>query len=632
MILAEGSSLMQTRIQVAFQGGGAKLFALLAAAEACEEAAGQGHLEVTRIAGTSAGAIVGGLWAAGCKLQDLRVYFGRLSLEDLLPQPKKLKSPWARLWRHAAADFARRQVPSSGPGTINTFKILLDCLKHSEPLVPEAKLRDILQGALSHCAKIKNPAQFKISECKRPFYAVATKLHTREKAIQGPADSTSLIDALINSAALPFIFRGPTQASSTLFDGGLYENLPSSALLSTAPGDLERFGRILAFGFEPADANNIETPLDLLLAIVDTLIESNVDSSKASPEVFIVKLPDCGVRTLDFAKSQRYLGDTALGSPYSEAAAQARRGIMDMIAEPPAEFIDAIKRRQYLMHYNQLVIKNTEVRAARPYSLISYPYTKIKEIKELQQRLKSLFRRSFGEPQNDPKEFEGQVFDITERPDIALTSEAVCVFPFYLSYMRRPAWGVVPWGRHCAFGLLLNRRHQAYSTIANRASSARHLRTNWVAPFLEKVMDPGRLLIQEGFLFNETFPMFVSRYGDAETKRRFYRFARRLNLRTVDSPEFQNLNPETDAIVFDLALRDQYLKLARSIDSNFQTFSAYHELAIPVGLGYSLLAADRIGKQLWKDVLQETRDQLSKAAEGLRDAGIELLVKKEISR
>ena len=53
------------KIQLAIQGGGAKICDLLAAAEVVQELVAAGELQVTRVAGTSAGAIVACMIGAG---------------------------------------------------------------------------------------------------------------------------------------------------------------------------------------------------------------------------------------------------------------------------------------------------------------------------------------------------------------------------------------------------------------------------------------------------------------------------------------------------------------------------------------------------------------------------------------
>ena len=59
-------------IQVVFQGGGAKLCDLLAAAEAIEGLEKAGEIVIRRVAGTSAGAIAACLLASGQSIESVR--------------------------------------------------------------------------------------------------------------------------------------------------------------------------------------------------------------------------------------------------------------------------------------------------------------------------------------------------------------------------------------------------------------------------------------------------------------------------------------------------------------------------------------------------------------------------------
>src|SRR5687767_2418273 len=63
------------KIQLALQGGGAKLCGLLAAMDAVQELHRRGIIQVTRIAGTSAGSIAACLFAAGADLGSVRERF-----------------------------------------------------------------------------------------------------------------------------------------------------------------------------------------------------------------------------------------------------------------------------------------------------------------------------------------------------------------------------------------------------------------------------------------------------------------------------------------------------------------------------------------------------------------------------
>jgi predicted acylesterase/phospholipase RssA len=80
-------------IQVAIQGGGAKIWALLAAIEGLQELEAENVLRVTRIAGNSAGAIVACIFAGRIPANSVRtilkMQFGE-KLVRLFPRPSPL--------------------------------------------------------------------------------------------------------------------------------------------------------------------------------------------------------------------------------------------------------------------------------------------------------------------------------------------------------------------------------------------------------------------------------------------------------------------------------------------------------------------------------------------------------------
>src|SRR5688572_7458070 len=78
------SSPRPVKLQVAFQGGGARLAVLLAAAEAIQALETDGIIRVTRIAGTSAGAIVGAFLAADIPICQIRQALTSEAGEELL--------------------------------------------------------------------------------------------------------------------------------------------------------------------------------------------------------------------------------------------------------------------------------------------------------------------------------------------------------------------------------------------------------------------------------------------------------------------------------------------------------------------------------------------------------------------
>src|SRR5262245_43672164 len=98
-------------IQLAVQGGGAKLAALVAAMAAIEQLEKDGVIRVTRVAGTSAGSIVGAFFAARIPMEVVRQEL--LSVAPRLVKEYRIKG-WFRtvgkivfgksMWRQGAVE------------------------------------------------------------------------------------------------------------------------------------------------------------------------------------------------------------------------------------------------------------------------------------------------------------------------------------------------------------------------------------------------------------------------------------------------------------------------------------------------------------------------------------------------
>src|SRR5271155_2262847 len=84
------SSKTPIPIQLCLQGGAAKIALLTAFVDAVEELHNSGILRVTKIAGTSAGAIIGTLFAAAVPMSTVRNRLGTAPLKKIVPSSNDL--------------------------------------------------------------------------------------------------------------------------------------------------------------------------------------------------------------------------------------------------------------------------------------------------------------------------------------------------------------------------------------------------------------------------------------------------------------------------------------------------------------------------------------------------------------
>jgi hypothetical protein len=100
---------------------------------------------------------------------------------------------------------------------------------------------------------------------------VSTNLRARA-SFKTYQDEDNVVDALLDSCGLPFLFRIWNSNSGPIYvDGGICENLPSSLLQSS-----DNDGDVIAISFEPTPTIEPKDFLSFSLALLDTAITTSV--------------------------------------------------------------------------------------------------------------------------------------------------------------------------------------------------------------------------------------------------------------------------------------------------------------------------------------------------------------------
>ena len=227
----------QVPIQLAIQGGGARITYLIAALEAVQSLEREGVVRVTRIAGTSAGAIAGALYAAGVDMRRARDTFEAQSRELLRAFPP--------------ADASLRA---------------LWCLLTRRPFWNAEPLRRVLAKLLAPHARL--------GDLKIPLVIVASDLTNMQPCVYAEP-SEPLLSSLLDSAGIPFFFRTPPadgDAYRVIVDGGVCENLPCDQLEYST--DL---GEVVGISFA---ASRLGAPISGSLAFSRALFETALNASE----------------------------------------------------------------------------------------------------------------------------------------------------------------------------------------------------------------------------------------------------------------------------------------------------------------------------------------------------------------
>lgn len=255
-------------IQLAIQGGGAKICALLAAMEAVQTLEKNNVIKVKRIAGTSAGAIVGCLFAVGVEMSEVR---------DHLKHYKDSKQ-LARLFPPPSPIRVIRRLGMGRP------------LWDTRHLVRE----------LEHFLRKKGA--FKLGDTRRngvEVIVVASNLAESSKLVYDD-DDKDIIPAVLDSCGLPFCFRVWNRDDSpVIVDGGICDNLPSEELEPFQDKD----GPVVGISFAPTVGKSPNSLKEFTVALLNTAINNSMNRARrrlGSDRVFCI---DTGIGTFDFTKA-----------------------------------------------------------------------------------------------------------------------------------------------------------------------------------------------------------------------------------------------------------------------------------------------------------------------------------------
>jgi predicted acylesterase/phospholipase RssA len=236
------------KIQLAIQGGGAKLISLLAAARALQEVP---DIEITRVIGTSADAMVGTFLAAGIDLEQFR-------RELEIGTGEKLSRS---LSKAGSARFLRTMLTGT-------------------PVWKTDVLRRVITEALDRQSKAIN---MPLKTLNNVFDATGIDLRIVSADLRNPTpiihrrdqDSLELVTHLLESAAIPFYFN--TWGNGPVVDGGLVQNFPWEDLLDTQGSD---YGPIIGISFVPSDRSAPTGRVDYAKALLETAMDASTERAR----------------------------------------------------------------------------------------------------------------------------------------------------------------------------------------------------------------------------------------------------------------------------------------------------------------------------------------------------------------
>ncbi|MBN1782000.1 patatin-like phospholipase family protein [bacterium] len=190
-------------IALALSGGGSRGLAQIGVLKVLE----RHGIPVHAIAGTSIGAIVGGLYSAGYTAKDLDSLARQISWDEIIHDTP----PRQQLFMSQKSERSRHILQMRFQGlSINIQSAYTGGLRFNELLT------ELIW-------KAPYPVSRKFDDLLIPFHAVSTDLLTGKKIVLSEG---SMIEALRSSMTIPLLFTPVKKDGAWLVDGGLVQNLP----------------------------------------------------------------------------------------------------------------------------------------------------------------------------------------------------------------------------------------------------------------------------------------------------------------------------------------------------------------------------------------------------------------------
>jgi NTE family protein len=304
------------RVGLVLAGGGARGLAHVGVIKYLSD----NHIKVHAIAGTSMGAVIGGLYASGMRAERLQTVVDALDWREMLSDA----SPRNQLsFRRKQDDFdylVRAKIRFRGGR-----------LRLPRGLVEGQNLNVLLHNLIAPVSHVRDFDRLPI-----PFRAVAADIETGEAVVLGNGD---LADAMRASMSIPGFYSPVELDGRLLVDGGIANNVPVDVVLAMNVDTVI----VVDVGSTLYNRDEMDSPFALLDQLTTILTRRNSEEQlsrmRAQDILILPALDAADITNTDFRKAQRIV---RLG--YEAAAAIAPRlAVLSSVPAPAAPFIAATK-------------------------------------------------------------------------------------------------------------------------------------------------------------------------------------------------------------------------------------------------------------------------------------------------
>lgn len=272
------------RIGLVLSGGGARGAAHVGVIRELERL----HVPIDAIAGTSMGAVVGGLYAAGLSGEEIEKVFRTLDWQELIRD----RAPRRELVYRRKQDD-RTILADGALGVRGGAGIVLPL-----GLVQGQKITQLLRSAALRVADVDD-----FDKLPTPFRALATDLETGDPVVLRSGDLATVLRA---SMSAPGVLAPVEIGGRLLVDGGLVDNLPVQLARQMNVDVLIA----VDVSFPLAKREGIQSPLDVTNQMIGILVRKGTLESRAQLKAGDVLVePDLGRMTsLDFSRMPQVIG------------------------------------------------------------------------------------------------------------------------------------------------------------------------------------------------------------------------------------------------------------------------------------------------------------------------------------
>ena len=311
VLYAQGSSNVQSalgkkpHLSLVLSGGGARGFAHIGVLEVLDSA----HIPLDLIVGTSMGAIIGGLYAAGYSPKEL--------------EKMAESTNWADVF--SLSDDSRRPERLFGRKDEKTSLLSLRFNGFFKPVLPQAissgQRLTMLLNSLIINAPYGTSEDF-LHDLRLPLIVLATDIVTGTRRLITHGDLTAAIRA---SATVPLRFNPLAHDSALLVDGGLLANVPIDVAKDSAGSDIVIASNTTA---ELRNRSEIASPWDVADQVITLMMREKNLGQMARADLIMTPELEHGAPE-DFQKADMYI------EAGRQAARKALPKLLEILAHSP---------------------------------------------------------------------------------------------------------------------------------------------------------------------------------------------------------------------------------------------------------------------------------------------------------